>query len=332
MDGRERPSRDKRWKLLTLNRGWKPLLRLSQSFHAPSAEAGQSRHKLTIDGYPAKGDVHTSSECATIGVDTEGRIVMISGTNFGKAAADYGAFRAGFPESIFDRLAEFSVGLPDQTLIDLGTGTGTLARGFALRSCNVIGIDPDSRMISEARKLDQEKNASIRYVEATAEDTGLDGGAADVVTAGQCWHWFDQPRAIAEVRRLLKPGGKLVIANFDWLPLAGNVVEATEALIMHYNPNWNFGGGLGMYPHYLPALSEAGFSEIQTFSYDMDVPYTPEAWRGRIRASAGVAAFDADAARKFDKDHAQLLSSRFSSNVLAVPHRVFAIVAASAGR
>jgi len=57
--------------------------------------------------------------------------MTVSGTNFGKAAEDYGTFRVGFPESIFDRLAEFNVGTPDDTVVDLGTGTGTLARGFA---------------------------------------------------------------------------------------------------------------------------------------------------------------------------------------------------------
>jgi len=164
-------------------------------------------------------------------------------------------------------------------------------------------------------------------VEASAESTGLDSAAADLVTAGQCWHWFDQHRAVAEVIRLLKPGGKLVIANFDWLPLSGNMVAATEELIMQYNPDWRFGGGSGMYPQYVPVLSEAGLQNIQTFSYDLDVPYTPEAWRGRIRASAGVAALDTDSARKFDADLMALLSTRFPSSVLAVPHRVFAIVA-----
>lgn len=256
--------------------------------------------------------------------------MTVSGTNFGKAAEDYGTFRAGFPKSVFDRLAELNVGLPGHTVIDLGTGTGTLARGFALRGCKVIGVDADPRMTDQAMKLDRQNQVSIRYVEAKAESTGLDNGAADVVTAGQCWHWFDQTLAIAEVIRLLKPGGQLVIANFDWLPLDGNVVEATEELILQYNPNWHYGGGLGMYPQYLPALSGAGMQKIQTFSYDVDVPYVPEAWRGRIRASAGVAALDADLARRFDADLSGLLSTRFPSSVLAVPHRVFVIVAEAA--
>ena len=256
--------------------------------------------------------------------------MTVSGTNFGEAAEDYGTFRAGFPESIFYRLAEFNVGQPHHSVIDLGTGTGTLARGFALRGCEVIGVDPDPRMIGQARKLDRQSEVSIRYVEAKAESTGLRTDSADLVTAGQCWHWFDQHRVIAEVLRLLKPGGKLVIANFDWLPLARNVVEATEKLIMRYNPDWQFGGGVGMYPQYLPVLNEGGIGNIQTFSYDLDVTYTPEAWRGRIRASAGVAALDSGSTRKFDADLMALLSDRFPSNVLAVPHRVFAIVAESA--
>ena len=96
---------------------------------------------------------------------------------------------------------------------------------------------------------------------------------------------------------------------------------------MQCNPDWHFGGGVGMYPQYLPALSGAGMQNIETFSYDLNAPYTPEAWRGRIRASAGVAALDAYSAESFDAELSEMLANRFPSSVLAVPHRVFAIVA-----
>ncbi|MGI9259554.1 MAG: class I SAM-dependent methyltransferase [Gammaproteobacteria bacterium] len=257
--------------------------------------------------------------------------MAISGTNFGAAAADYGAYRAGFPDTRFNRLCEFDVGVSGQRIVDLGTGTGTLARGFASRGCDVIGIDPDERMLLEAKALDAETTAQIEYVQATAEDTGLEASSFDVVTAGQCWHWFDRPAAIAEIQRILKQDGKLVIAHFDWLPLAENVVEATEKLIEKHNNEWHFGGGRGLYPQWLPGLSEAGLGDLESFSYDVDVPYSPEAWRGRIRASAGVVALSEDEIADFDRALAEILSVQFPSEVLKVPHRVFAIVANARG-
>lgn len=252
--------------------------------------------------------------------------LTVSGTNFGKAASEYGSHRAGFPDSFFERLALFAVGQPDQTIVDLGTGTGTLARGFARRGCSAIGVDIDARMLAQARELARQESLEVSFVEARAEATGLPDASTDVVVAGQCWHWFDRPRTIEEVRRLLKPGGKLVIAHFDWLPLPENVVEATEKLIEQHNPKWNMGGGLGLHPRWFPDLSAGGMHNIESFSYDVDVPYTPEAWRKRIQASAGVAALDAEAARSFDDDLRELLAARFPTEMLAVPHRVFAIV------
>jgi SAM-dependent methyltransferase len=211
------------------------------------------------------------------------------------------------------------------SLVDLGTGTGTLARGFARRGCNVIGLDLSASMLEQAAALDKTAGVSVDYRVAMAEKTGLPESSTDVVTAGQCWHWFDRPRAAAEVRRILKPGGRVIIAHFDWLPLPGNVVEATEKLIEKYNPDWKFGGGTGMYPQWLTDLEEAGFADLDTFSFDIHVPYSPDAWRGRIRASAGVgASLPTEAVGRFDGDLARVLRDRFSSFDLRVPHRVFA--------
>src|SRR5262245_56017135 len=140
--------------------------------------------------------------------------------DFGRTAADYARHRAGFPESIYARLLAYGVGTPGQAVVDLGTGTGTLARGFAKRGCRAIGIDRDAAMLEAARRLDAERGLAVDYRVARAEDTGLDARAADVVVAGQCWHWFDRPRAAAEAARILRVTGRIVIAHFDWIPLA----------------------------------------------------------------------------------------------------------------
>lgn len=252
----------------------------------------------------------------------------IAKADFGKTAMDYASYRAGFPASLFDRLRQWQIGTGNQTIVDLGTGTGTLARGFASRNNRVIGIDPAAAMLAQARKIDAAKGIHIEYLRASAEHSTVPSNYADVVSAGQCWHWFDRTRAAAEVGRILKPGGSILIAHYDWIPLQGNLVRETEKLIEAHNPAWRGGNFSGLYPHWLRDLGEAGFERIETFSYDEAAIYTAEGWRGRVRASAGVSAsLDAAAVGRFDRDLKQLLASSFADAVLHLPHRVFAVTA-----
>jgi len=259
--------------------------------------------------------------------------------NFGLTAEDYARHRAGFPDAFFERVFNEEVVKVGDSLVDLGTGTGTLARGFALRGCNVIGLDISAQLLEQAKDLSEQAGLNIDFRFAKAEATGMPDDSFDVVSAGQCWHWFDRPAAAAEVKRILKPNGRAVIAHFDWLPLKDNVVDATERLIQKYNPKWyeTAANGFGLYPQWLRDLGEAGFLNIQTFSFDMDVPYTHEAWRGRIRASAGVGASLSDVdVSKFDSELKSMLEAREQVEVnakrdaglhpiLNIPHRIFVV-------
>ncbi|MEE8144137.1 MAG: methyltransferase domain-containing protein, partial [Kiloniellales bacterium] len=76
--------------------------------------------------------------------------------DFGRTAEDYGRHRAGFPDALFDRLGAFGLNGPGLRVVDLGTGTGSLARGFARRGAEVVGLDPSRDLMAEARRLDGE--------------------------------------------------------------------------------------------------------------------------------------------------------------------------------
>ena len=250
--------------------------------------------------------------------------------DFGRAAKDYGSHRAGFPDRFFDRLINSGLVQPGDDLLDLGTGTGTLARGFAWRGCHVTALDPSRKLLDEAERLAAGEGVTVNTVAANAEQTGLDDKSFDVVTAGQCWHWFDRSKAAREVRRLLRHGGRLVIAHFDWVPLAGTLVAATEALIEYHNPEWAYGGLPGVHPACLADLAMAGFDGIETASFDHMQPYSHIAWRGRIRASAGVAA-SLDTARvdAFDRDLSDLMARDFPEDPQYIRHRVWWATATS---
>ena len=251
--------------------------------------------------------------------------------DFGKTADDYARHRAGFPPDLFARLERLGIVRAGLRALDLGTGTGTLALGLAARGASVTALDPAAPMLAQAAARAKEAGLVLRTIEAKAERTGLPDAAFDLAIAGQCWHWFDRPRAALEARRVLAPGGILMMAHFDWLRVPGNVVEATEALILKHSPSWTGAGKSAPYGAWYLDLGIAEFAGIESFSFDTDAPYTHEAWRGRIRASAGIGALlPPDKVAAFDAEHAALLARAFPADPLAVPHRCWAVWGAKA--
>jgi SAM-dependent methyltransferase len=246
--------------------------------------------------------------------------------DFGKTADDYARFRAGFPDAFFDRLAALGFARAGMRVLDLGSGTGTIALGLAARGCRVTALDPAAPMLEQAKARAAAAGLALETRVAKAEETGFPDATLDLVIAGQCWHWFDRPRASAEAWRVLAPGGALMMAHFDWLAFPGNVVAATEALILAYSPTWTGAGKNAPYLPWYADLRRAGFAGIESFSFDVEVPYTREGWRGRIRASAGVGAvLSPERVAAFDAEHAALLARDFPNDPLSVPHRCWAV-------
>lgn len=250
--------------------------------------------------------------------------------DFGPTARDYARHRAGFPPELFFRLEANRHLEPGMRALDLGTGTGTLARGLARRGLVVTAVDVSRDLLSEAGRLAKLDRVELELLEAPAENTGLPDGAFDVITAGQCWHWFDRPVVAVECRRMLAPGGHLVIAHLDWLAFDDNVVDRTLTAISDFGGRWPRRvadeGREGMYPAWTRDARAAGFEAVETFSFDVDVPYTLEDWRGRIRASAAIGgSLPASAVARFDAE----LSARLSDlpETLQVPHRVWVMLA-----
>jgi ubiquinone/menaquinone biosynthesis C-methylase UbiE len=246
--------------------------------------------------------------------------------DFGPAADDYARHRPGFPPAFFGHVQRAGIGLRGQRVLDLGTGTGTLALGFAERGCVVVGLDPSSAMLTEAAKAAARDNLPVRWLEARAEATGLPDADFDVVTAGQCWHWFDRPRAAAEAMRVLRPGGRVLLAYFTYLVEPGTVGAATEELVLRHNPTWPMAGDDGRHAYFADDLLDAGFRNAQLFDFVVPVTFTHEAWRGRLRACNGVLTLPRETVAAFDAELAQLLRVRFPEPVVS-DHRVFGIVA-----
>ena len=68
--------------------------------------------------------------------------------DWGRTSADYASYRPGYPASFFERITALGVALAGQRVLDLGTGTGALARALAKRGCRVTGVDVSEQQIS----------------------------------------------------------------------------------------------------------------------------------------------------------------------------------------
>jgi SAM-dependent methyltransferase len=252
--------------------------------------------------------------------------------DFGKTAEDYARHRASYPDWLFERLMRRGLVRPGMRALDLATGTGYLARGLVQRGLAVIGLDVSAEMIAAAKALDSAHGVNIDYAIGKAEKTGLPASSFDLMTVACAWHWFDRAKASAEVLRLLKPGGWLVICSHDWLPIDGNVVARTEAIVQRHNPKWPFGGLDGLKPSFVDDLRTAGFRSIESFSVDFDIPYSHEAWRGRMRASAAISGSLApDQVQAFDVELAAMLARDFRRQPMQVAHCLFAVFGRKSG-
>ncbi len=227
--------------------------------------------------------------------------------DWGRTSSDYAEFRPGPPTSFYERLRELGVGIAGQRILDLGTGTGVLAREFASAGCRAVGVDISAEQIEAARALAQGERLAAEFRVAPAEDTGLPAASFDVVTANQCWLYFDRDRAVAEVKRLLAPKGVLVVSHFTYLPRLDPIARRTEELVLRFNPQWTAADWSGDVPA-IPRWVREDFILAGSFVYDEAIPFTRESWRGRMRACRGVGAVLSPAeVERFDLEHVAML-------------------------
>ncbi len=241
--------------------------------------------------------------------------------DWGKTSDDYSAFRSGPPPSFYARLAALGVGLEDQMILDMGTGTGVLARQFARQRSVVFGIDKSAEQVAMAARLAEEEGLRVDFSVGHAEALPWKQPMFDVVTANQCWLYFDRERVISELRRVLKPGGLLVTSHFCWLPRLDEIAKQSEELVLEFNPDWSASDWAGVIPA-CPKWAESTFDVRAMFFYDEPIGFTRDRWRGRLRACRGIGATMTDEeVATFDAAHDDLLR-KIAPDTFSILHRI----------
>ena len=169
-------------------------------------------------------------------------------TSFGNVAESYDRVRPGPAPEALDWL------VPDgcEVAVDLAAGTGLFTRELIGRAARVVAVEPDARM----REVLTRRSPEVDVREGWGEAMPLPDASADAVFVSTAWHWLDPTRAVPEIARVLRPGGRLGViwttrdrdrdwvAELDLLRLPGvddqedcgprTVEEARAALDRHH--------------------------------------------------------------------------------------------------
>ena len=139
-----------------------------------------------------------------VGMANDPELLARRASSFGNVAREYAEHRPDYPAyGIAWALAGCEHGVRD--VLDLAAGTGALTRGLAATGHKITAVEPDDQMRAElTRRL-----PDVPALTGTAEEIPLPDASVDAVMVGQAFHWFDHSRALAEIARVLRPGGVL---------------------------------------------------------------------------------------------------------------------------
>ena len=209
--------------------------------------------------------------------------------DWGLASEDYAKYRDIYPAEFYEKLVDLGLCVKGQFVLDLGTGTGVLPRNMYQFGAKFVGADISENQIKQAIELSKAEGLDIDYIVASAETFEFPDKTFDVVTACQCFMYFDKNIVLPKIHRVLKDDGHFVILFMAWLPFEDEIAKTSEDMVLKYNPSWT-GGRMKRYKLEAPNWIGNMFEVANAVTYDINVPFTRKSWHGRMKACRGIGA------------------------------------------
>ena len=227
--------------------------------------------------------------------------------DWGRTSKEYARYRDIYPEEFYQKIVDRGLCIGGQKVLDLGTGTGVLPRNMYKYGAEWTGTDISPEQIEQAKVMAGAADMKIDFQAVSTEQLEVPAKRFDVITACQCFWYFDHEKVIPKLAEFLKPDGKLLILYMAWLPNEDKIAGASEELVLKYSPNWS-GAGETRHPIRLPDIAYDYFEIEDHEEYDLAVPFTRESWHGRMRACRGVgASLTEEELARWDAEHRELL-------------------------
>lgn len=226
--------------------------------------------------------------------------------DWGKTSKDYAKFRDIYPKEFYDKIIKRNLCIKGQKVLDIGTGTGVLPRNMYFYGAKWVGVDISKEQIEQAKILS--KGMNIDYYTLATEDIDFPDNSFDIITACQCFWYFNHEQIIPKFLRILKPGGHILVLYMAWLPFEDKIAGASEELVLKYSPKWS-GAKETIHPIYIPDCYRENFDFVYHEEYPLKVHFTRESWNGRMKACRGIgASLTKEEVYLWEKEHMKLLS------------------------
>ncbi len=226
--------------------------------------------------------------------------------DWGKTSPDYAKYRDIYPIEFYKKIIDRNLCVNGQKILDIGTGTGVLPRNMYKFGGVWTGVDIQKRQIEQAKIMSA--NMNINYVVSATEEISFPEKSFDVITACQCFGYFDAVKTSPILHKILKNDGRLLILYMAWLPFEDEIAKASEDLVLKYNPNWS-GARENMHKISISKEYEKYFKLVYREEFKVNVSFTKESWNGRMKACRGVgASLDETHINQWEGEHLELLN------------------------
>lgn len=226
--------------------------------------------------------------------------------DWGKASKDYAKFRDIYPQKFYDKIINRKLCINGQNVLDIGTGTGVLPRNMYNYGAKWTGIDISENQIEQAKILS--KGMDIKYYASSIENINFSDNSFDIITACQCFWYFDHEQIMPKFYHMLKPNGRIVVLYMAWLPSKDKIAEASEKLVLKYNPKWS-GAKETLHPISIPECYNKKFELVYHDEYLLNLHFTRESWHGRMKTCRGIgASLTKEEISNWEKEHIKLLT------------------------
>ncbi len=227
--------------------------------------------------------------------------------DWGRTSMEYAKYRDIYPKEFYDAVLARNLCVEGQKVLDVGTGTGVLPRNLYSYGASFVGADSSANQIAEAERLSKEQNMNITYIVSEAKQLDFPDETFDVITACQCFWYFDHEKTAPLFARMLKEDGRLLVLYMAWLPFEDSIAGASEKLVLKYSPKWS-GAGETRKPIFIPESVRTYFEPVSHEEFDLMVPFTKETWHGRMKACRGVgASLTEEELKQWEAEHKKLL-------------------------